>query len=81
MKLKALQVGLALREVQNSQVEQRRESRWFGRKIMSTGIGHGRVAAEGDYVLVVLVLREFSLEIVKLLPTTSQFLFSIGSTV
>lgn len=48
---------------------------------MTIGKGLGRVAAEGNYVLVVLlVLREFSLEIVRLLPTTFQFLLSIGST-
>lgn len=46
---------------------------------MITGKGHRRVAAEGNYVLVfLLVLREFSLGI--LLPNTLQFLLSIGST-
>lgn len=59
------------REVQNSQVEQRRENRWFGKKMMMTAKGHGRVGAEGNDVLVfLLVLREFCLEIVKVLPTT-----------
>lgn len=48
---------------------------------MMTGKGHGRVAAEGNYVLVfLLVLREFSFKIVKLLPNTFQFLLTIGST-
>lgn len=47
-----LEAGLALREVQKSQVVQGRESRWFWRKMMMTGKGHGRVAAEGNYVLV-----------------------------
>lgn len=38
---------------------------------MMAGKGHGRIAAEGNYVLVfLLVLREFGLEIVELLPTT-----------
>lgn len=38
---------------------------------MTTGKGHGRVAAEGNYVLVFfLALSEFGLEMVELLPTT-----------
>lgn len=49
---------------------------------MFTGKGHGRVAAEQNYVLVfLLVLREFGLEVLELLPTTLKFFLSIGSTV
>ena len=67
----SLETGLALREVQKSQVVQGRENRWFGRKMMMTRKGHGRVAAEGNYALVLfLALSEFGLEIVELLPTT-----------
>ena len=66
----SLETNLALREVQKSQVVQGRENRWFGRKMMMTGKGHGRVAAKGNYALVFfLALNEFGLEIVELLPT------------
>lgn len=71
-----------LREVQKSQVVQGRENRWCGRKMMTTGKGHGRVAAEGNYVLVFfLALSEFGLEMVELLPTTLfQIFLSAGNT-